>query len=195
MAGRSSYGDPRVSLPRVNLLPKEIKERRLAQRQRGGIAVAFVLLVTLLGLWYVRESQALTDARREADRERAVADGLRSRRTALQPYAALESRIAAAVQLRAKVYAREVRFSAIMQDISAVIPGDVWLTQMNAAVTASGNQTGGGNAAAATAWKWASVNGKANANPLIASQSAAVTQHVLRKFWSGSAMAPRPTRM
>lgn len=149
MAGQSSYGDPRVSLPRVNLLPKEIKERRLAQRQRGGIAVAFVLLVALLGLWYVRESQALTDASREADRERAVADGLRARKAALQPYAALESRIAAADQLRAKVYAREVRFSAIMQDISAIIPGDVWLTQMNAAVTTTANQAGGGSAAAA----------------------------------------------
>src|SRR5919108_4235818 len=149
MARQSSYGDPRVSLPRVNLLPREIKERRVAQRQRGGIAVAFVLLVALLGLWYARESQALTEARQEADRERAVAEGLRSRRTALQPYAELESRIAAADQLRAKVYAREVRFSAIMQDISAIIPGDVWLTQMNAAVTVPGNQAGGGAAAAA----------------------------------------------
>jgi hypothetical protein len=134
MARQSSYGDARVSLPRVNLLPKEIKERRLAQRQRSGIAAAFVLLVALLGLWYVREAQALTDARREADRERTVADGLRARKAALQPYAALESQIAAAEQLRAKVYAREVRFSGIMQDISAIIPSDVWLTQMSVAV-------------------------------------------------------------
>jgi hypothetical protein len=151
MAGQSSYGDPRVSLPRVNLLPKEIKERRLAQRQRSGIAVGFVLLVALLGLWYVRESRALTDARREADRERAVADGLRAQRTALEPYAELERQIAAADQLRAKVYAREVRFSGVMQDISAIIPSDVWLTQMNAAVTASTNQAGGGAAPAAGA--------------------------------------------
>jgi hypothetical protein len=134
MARGSSWSDPRVSLPRVNLLPKEIKERRLLQRQRGGIAVAFVVLIALLGIWYLRESQALTDARQEADRERAVADGLRGRKAALQPYAALESQIAAAEQLRAKVYAREVRFSGIMQDISAIIPSDVWLTQMSLAV-------------------------------------------------------------
>jgi|GEM_PF-485507 len=134
MARGTFWGDPRVSLPRVNLLPKEIKERRLLQRQRGGIAVAFVVLIALLGIWYLRESQALTDARQEADRERAVADGLRGRKAALQPYAALESQIAAAEQLRAKVYAREVRFSGIMQDISAIIPSDVWLTQMSVAV-------------------------------------------------------------
>jgi hypothetical protein len=151
MAGGSSWSDPRVSLPRVNLLPKGIKERRLVQRQRGGIAVAFVVLIALLGLWYMRESQALTDARQEVDRERAVANGLRARKAALQPYAALQSRIVAADQLRAKVYAREVRFSGILQDISAIIPGDVWLTQMSLAVKKNDAQAaGGGTAAPAT---------------------------------------------
>jgi type II secretory pathway pseudopilin PulG len=150
MARQTSYGDARVSLPRVNLLPKEIKERRLAQRRRGGIVVAFVVVLALLGLWYVRESQKLTEARAEAERERSVAAGLRARKTELQPYAALGSQIAAADQLRAKVYAREIRFSSILQDISAIIPSDVWLTQMSVALkeTAAG---GGGNAAAAAA--------------------------------------------
>ena len=152
MAWGSSWGDPRVILPRVNLLPKEIKERRLVRRQRGGIAVAFVLLLALLGLWYVRESQQLIEARQEAERERAVADGLRARKAALQPYAALESRVAAAERLRAKVYAREVRFSAILQDISAIMPADVGLTQMTAAIKATDAAagTGAGSAASGT---------------------------------------------
>jgi len=149
MARQSSFGDTRVSLPRVNLLPKEIKERRLAQRQRGGIAIAFVVLLALLGLWYVRESQKLTEARQEADRERAVAAGLRASKAELQPYAALGSQIAAAEQLRAKVYARELRFSGILQDISAIIPGDVWLTQMSVALKETGAEGGAAAAAAA----------------------------------------------
>jgi len=149
MARQSSFGDTRVSLPRVNLLPKEIKERRLAQRQRGGIAIAFVVLLALLGLWYVRESQKLTEARQEADRERAVAAGLRASKAELQPYAALGSQIAAAEQLRAKVYAREIRFSGILQDISAIIPGDVWLTQMSVALKETGAEGGAAAAAAA----------------------------------------------
>jgi hypothetical protein len=150
MAWGSSWGDPRVILPRVNLLPKEIKERRLVQRQRGAIAIAFVLLLTLLGLWYVRESQKLTEARQAAERERAVADGLRTRKAALQPYAALESRVVAAERLRAEVYAREVRFSAILQDISAIMPADVWLTQMTAAIKATDAAAGTGAGAAAS---------------------------------------------
>lgn len=151
MARQSSYGDARVSLPRVNLLPKEIKERQLVRRQRGGVAVAFVVLLALLGLWYMRESQKLTEARQEADRERAVAAGLRAKKAELQPYAALGSQIAAAEQLRTKVYARELRFSAILQDISAIIPGDVWLTQMSVALKETAAAGAGGNAAAAAA--------------------------------------------
>src|SRR6266508_142997 len=151
MARQSSYGDTRVSLPRVNLLPKEIKEHRLVQRQRSGVAVAFVVLLALLGLWYVRESQKLTEAREEADRERTVAAGLRARKAELQPYAALGSQIAAAEQLRAKVYAREIRFSGILQDISAVIPGDVWLTQLSVALKETDAQGGAGANAAAAA--------------------------------------------
>jgi Tfp pilus assembly protein PilN len=149
MGRQSSYGDLRVSLPRVNLLPKEIKQRRLVRRQRGGVAVAFVVLLALLGFWYMRESQKLTEARQEADRERAVAAGLRAKKAELQPYAALGSQIAAAEQLRAKVYAREIRFSGILQDISAIIPGDVWLTQMSVALKETGPAAGAGGAAAA----------------------------------------------
>jgi Tfp pilus assembly protein PilN len=151
MGRQSSYADARVSLPRVNLLPKEIKQRQLVRRQRGGVAVAFVVLLALLGFWYMRESQKLTEARQEADRERAVATGLRAKKAELQPYAALGSQIAAAEQLRAKVYARELRFSGILQDISAIIPGDVWLTQMSVALKETGPAAGAGGAAAAAA--------------------------------------------
>jgi type II secretory pathway pseudopilin PulG len=144
MAQGSSWGDPRLSVPRVNLLPKEIKERRLLQRQRGAVTAGFVLLLALLGLWYLRESQTLTEARQEAERERAVAAGLRARKAELQPYATLERQVAAAEQLRAKVYAREIRFSGILQDISAIMPADVWLTQMTAALKTTDAATGTG---------------------------------------------------
>jgi len=168
MAWGNSWGDPRVSLPRVNLLPKEIEERRLVQRQRGGVAAALVLLLALLGLWYVQESQKLTEARQEADRERAVATGLRAQKAELQPYAALESRVVAAEQLRAKVYAREIRFSGIMQDISAIVPADVWLTQMTAAIKATDAAAGGGGDTAAAGTSGTNTPGSPGAGSPVA---------------------------
>jgi hypothetical protein len=118
--------------PRIDLLPPAITEQRKALRRRGGIGAGFLLLLVLLGLWYVVESHQLTQVRQEADERRAVASGLRARRAQLQPLADLEAQIAAAEQLRAQVYAREIRFSGVMKDISAIVPDDVWLTSMDA---------------------------------------------------------------
>jgi hypothetical protein len=159
MSWGSPWAERRQGTPRVNLLPGEIHERQLARRQRAGIGTVAVLLLALLGLWYTLQTRELAEARREADAERATATGLQARRAELQPYAVLEGQISAAEQLRSRVYAREIRFSGVMRDISAVMPDNVWLTQMSAAFMAANGQAGttgtttGGSAgnAAATA--------------------------------------------
>jgi hypothetical protein len=135
--------------PRIDLLPREIVERRLLSRQRGGIGVVLLLLVVLLGFWLVLENRERAKAEREADQEQAVVASLRARRAQLQPLADLEARIAAAEQLRAQVYAREIRFSNVMRDIAAIVPDDVWLTSMMAAFTEGAG--GAATAGAATA--------------------------------------------
>ena len=134
--------------PRIDLLPRELVERRLVRRQRTGVGAAFVLLLALLGLWYAVENAKLHEAQDQADQERAVATGLRARRAELQPLADLEAQIAAADQLRAQVYAHEIRFSTVMRDISAIVPDDVWLTSMTATFNDSADPAAG---AAATA--------------------------------------------
>jgi hypothetical protein len=143
--------------PHIDLLPRQLVEQRVVRRQRTGIGAGFLVLLTLLGLWYVLESRELGRAQDQADQERAVATGLRARRVQLQPLADLESQIAAADQLKASVYKQEIRFSGVMRDLSAIVPGDVWLTSMSVAfsdATGSGKGTGstqtGGAVAAVT---------------------------------------------
>jgi hypothetical protein len=136
--------------PRINLLPRQLVEQRVVRRQRTGIGAGFLVLLSLLGLWYVLESRELGRAQDQADQERAVATGLRARRSELQPLATLESQIAASEQLRASVYKHEIRFSSVMRDISAIVPDDVWLTSMGVAFTGSDTtQTGGGTSTTA----------------------------------------------
>ncbi|HEV8424081.1 MAG TPA: hypothetical protein VGS14_02675 [Actinomycetes bacterium] len=144
MASGTPWGQRRQGAPRIDLLPRQIVEQQSVRRRRGGIGGAFLLLLALLGLWYALENRELADARAEADQERAVATGLRAQRAQLQPLADLEAQIAAAEQLRASVYQREIRFSGVMRDLSAIVPDDVWLTSMAAAFsgTASGSGTG-----------------------------------------------------
>ena len=141
MAWGTPWAERRNGPPRIDLLPREIVEQRLILRQRAGIGAGFLLLLALLVLWYVLESQQRADARRAADQEQAVATSLRAQRAQLQPIADLEAQIAAADELRAQVYAREIRFSTVMRDLSAIVPADVWLTSMNVAFR-EGNAAG-----------------------------------------------------
>jgi hypothetical protein len=144
-----TWGSPqgyRQGAPLINLLPREIGERRLVRRQRTAIGAVFALLLALLGCWCLLESSQLADARREADGEQAVAAGLRADKAKLQPYADLSAEIAATEQLRTRVYATEIRYSSVMRDVSAIMPDNVWLTKMTAAATG----TTGATAAAGT---------------------------------------------
>ena len=144
------WAQRRQGPPSIDLLPREIVEQRLVRRQRGGIGAGFLLLLALLGLWFALSNQELAEARRQAEQEQAVATGLRGQRAQLQPIADLDAQIAAADQLRAQVYAREIRFSTVMRDISAIVPDDVWLTAMNVAFKDGAAATAGAAAPAAS---------------------------------------------
>jgi Tfp pilus assembly protein PilN len=138
MAWNSVWVAPAPSAPRVNLLPREIHERRLVRRQRAGIGAALAAVLVLLGLWYALELRQLDDARKDADRQRAVAASLRARQAQLQPLADLQAQLAATAELRAQVYAHEIRFSGVMQDLAAIVPGNVWLTEMSVGLKDAG---------------------------------------------------------
>ena len=79
----STWGTPwaaqRQGPPRIDLLPRKLVEERLVRRQRTGIGAGFLVLLAVLGVWYVLETQALGDAQAEADQEQATAAGLRVR--------------------------------------------------------------------------------------------------------------------
>jgi hypothetical protein len=149
MSWDSPWAERRLSGPRVNLLPAAVRERRLVRRQRAGMGAVAAILLVVLGLWLAIEHRTLADARADADRERQVATGLQARRRQLQPVADLEAQIAAARRLRAGVYAREIRFSGVLRDLSAIVPDDVWLTQMSVAFSNAGPSTGTGGTAPA----------------------------------------------
>jgi hypothetical protein len=145
----SSWGTPwaqRQGPPRIDLLPRQVVEQRLVRRQRSGIGAGFLVLLAALGIWYVLETQELSDAQAAADQERVTATGLRAQRAQLQPLADLEAQIAAAEQLRATVYRNEIRFSGVMRDIAAIVPDDVWLTSMAIAFNSAGNASTTGGA-------------------------------------------------
>jgi Tfp pilus assembly protein PilN len=138
--------------PKVNLLPSWVTERRLVRRQRLGVAAGFAFVLLVLVLVWLAQSARADRAERAAASQRAVTDQLAADRARLQPWADLQAEVAAAEKLRADVYAREVRFSGVLQDISMLMPDNAWLTTLAATLTeakpgqAGGAQTGGSQA-------------------------------------------------
>jgi hypothetical protein len=136
-----------VAAPRVNLLPSWVAERRLLRRQRLGVAAGFVAVLVLLALLWLAESARADRAQRAAAGQRATTAQLAAQRARLQPWADLQAEVASAEQLRAAVYAREVRFSVVLQDVANLMPDNAWLTQLSAALTdPQQGQAGGGSA-------------------------------------------------
>jgi hypothetical protein len=142
--------------PRVNLLPGWVAERRLVRRQRLAVAAGFAVALALLALLWLATSARADRAERAAAEQRAATARLTAQRASLQRWADLQAEVLAAEQLRAAVYAREVRFSGVLQDIATVMPDNAWLTQLSGAVAenqqgqasggapASGSQGGNG---------------------------------------------------
>jgi len=143
--------------PRVNLLPSWVAERRLVRRQRLTVAAGFGVALCLLALLWLADSARAQRAERAAAGERAIATQLGTQRARLQPWADLQAEVVSAEQLRATVYAREVRFSRVLQDVAMVMPDNAWLTQLSASLSetqqsqGSGAQASGGQNGNATA--------------------------------------------
>jgi hypothetical protein len=147
--------------PRVNLLPAWVAERRLVRRQRLVVAAGFVVALGLLALLWLASSARADRAERAAAGQRAITAQLGAQRVGLQTWADLQTEVVSAEQLRAAVYAREVRFSGVLQDIARVMPDNAWLTQLSAALTETqqGQASGGTPATGAQ-------NGNATTGPI-----------------------------
>jgi len=148
--------------PRVNLLPPAVVERRLVKRQRVACGTGFVLLLSLLALVHLAASGRAGRAERAASRERAVTAALETEKARLQPWATLQAEVAESEKLRAGVYAKEIRFSDVLQDVATVMPDNAWLTQVTASVSSAG---AGGQATTGTAATTRAGAGQAAATP------------------------------
>jgi Tfp pilus assembly protein PilN len=126
---------------RVNLLPSEIRERERIRRRGGAVAVVGVLVLAALGAFYFLQQMRLNDLERDLAAQQAENDRLRGEIAELQEFDQQQRELAASQDLLNALLADEVRWSGVLRDISLVIPGQTWLTTLNAQVTQEGEGT------------------------------------------------------
>lgn len=130
--GLALAGQPTV-VHRITLLPAELTIRRAERQQTvvAGVAVA-ALAALLLLLWVLRGSQ-VNDERAKASLEEATTGQLRQELASLGDVSGLEGEISDRQATVEGVLQGDVAWTRLLQEISTVIPNDVWLTSFEGA--------------------------------------------------------------
>jgi Tfp pilus assembly protein PilN len=129
----------------INLLPPEISQRRRAREITLLIGAAGLALVAVLVLVFLVQTARLAGERGKLEDARKQNAALQRQVSALQAQATLELTLKNKQQLLVQLTQNEVRWSVLLNDISLVIPTDVWLTNFSGAVQAQPGATVTGN--------------------------------------------------
>jgi Tfp pilus assembly protein PilN len=124
-------------MKRINLLPQE--ERVKASRERGLIWAILILVavVVVLGLVYVKERSDVNSKETELTSIKTETAAVQDKIAALSPYAALQAQRTAMTDTAKGIYESSVPFSILLQELSLVIPDNVRLQTLTAAVPAT----------------------------------------------------------
>lgn len=118
----------------INLLPREIAERRRARQVTIFLGIAAMALVAILGLVFLIQTARLAGERSRLEATERQTTVLQRRVAQLQNFADLEQTLRTKEDLLGRLTTDEVRWSVLLADISLVIPSEVWLTNFSGSV-------------------------------------------------------------
>ena len=118
----------------INLLPSDIAERRRARQITLMLGAAGLALIAVLALVFIVQAARLSGERGDLAEQRESNGRLQRRVTQLQGFAQLQATLRTKEQLLGQLTANEVRWSLLLNNISLVIPSDVWLTNFTGSV-------------------------------------------------------------
>lgn len=121
----------------INLLPREIAERRRARQITVFLGAAGLALVAILALIFLIQTARLAGERSKLEDTKRQTSALQRQVNQLQNFADLEQTLRTKEDLLGRLTATEVRWSVLLADISLVIPSEVWLTNFSGSVQAA----------------------------------------------------------
>lgn len=130
-------------MPRVNLVPQEEQAREFRRQMYiFPVAGAVLVLAALGGTYYYYSSQVDNSQQEYANLQKTNAS-LGKQMQELQQYQDIQNQKQAKLNSVKTVYDQRVRWSRILDDISFVIPSDIWLSSLNASVNGTPVTAGG----------------------------------------------------
>jgi Tfp pilus assembly protein PilN len=139
----------------INLLPREILERRRTRQMTLILAAGIGGLIALLLLITIIQASRLSGARSRLERRQAENRKLQAQVAQLSRFSDLQKQLANKQDLLSALTTDEIRWSVILSDIATVIPADVWLTNL----TGTGQAGAGGTTAGTNSFGQVSFSG------------------------------------
>jgi Tfp pilus assembly protein PilN len=122
-------------LPRVNLLPPEIFERRQLQRVQAGLGIVVLGAVVAVGLVYVSGGSSVTDANSRLQASEDTHTNLQGQVNKLSYVTQQQAQEGQAVAMLTQATATAIPFSTYLADLSLLTPKNVWFTAVNISIT------------------------------------------------------------
>ena len=117
-------------LPRVNLLPPEIEERRRFRRVQAGMGVAVLAAAGAVAGLTLLAGASVDDAQAEIDAATFEQQQLQRKVSQMQGVREVYARVAGAETLLTQAMANEIQWSHYLNDLSLTIPSNVWLNNL-----------------------------------------------------------------
>lgn len=119
-----------ATLPRVNLLPPEIGERKQLQRIQAGVVLAVVVTVGIVGVVYYQGKHNVQAAKQEVATAVAQNATLTQKVATFQDVTATASRLASSEAMLSQAMSAEVDWSTYLSDLG-FLPKSTWLTDIS----------------------------------------------------------------
>jgi Tfp pilus assembly protein PilN len=120
-----------ANMPRVNLLPPEIRENQRLRRVQLVLALGVVLTLAGVGLLYVNGQSGVSSAKNALANQQQKQTALQAKLNSLQYVTQIKAAGDSAEAALTQATATEVHWSEYLSDLSLTVPHDVWLTSVS----------------------------------------------------------------
>ncbi|PID54156.1 MAG: hypothetical protein CSA58_07635 [Micrococcales bacterium] len=124
------------SVPRVNLLPPEVLERRAVRKVKIGAAAGLVATLAVAGGLYTMAAIDRGHAQDDLAAQQQINTQLQAEADKYVQVPRILSLIDAAKQGQREAMSRDIAWSTVVGQIAATYPSDVWLTNLKASLNA-----------------------------------------------------------
>ena len=130
MSTTTPTGVRTATLPRVNLLPTEIREGARFRNLQAAMGLSVVLALVVVGALAYLGSSDVNDAQGGLSAAQTLGTGLQTKVNTFANVPQQYALVAAADAQLQQALSQEVRYSFILNDLSLRIPAGVWLTSL-----------------------------------------------------------------